>query len=130
MPRKVFRASAAALCVAAAPLWASSAQAGLPGSPGYCPGDALMHDWNTGEAIGPCPVGEGFANVPLGNVWVDGNGIVHPAPTPRGEESDGPFPDSYPVEGGDRPNPRPVPVQPRAAPQASPGTADPFGGRP
>ena len=131
MPGKVFRAVASALCVATAPLWASSAQAGPPGSPGYCPGDGLMHDWDNGKPFAPCPIGGGFVSTSKGNVWVDRNGTVHQAATPQGEDQRvGPGPNDYAPDSDGEPNGRPVQIQPGGQAPLPQGNASVTGGRP
>ncbi|MGL6233905.1 MAG: hypothetical protein ACRC20_01035 [Segniliparus sp.] len=131
MPGKLFRAAASALCVVAAPLWASAAQAGPPGSPGYCPGDGLMHDWDNGKAFAPCPIGGGLVSTPKGNVWVDRNGTVHQAATPQGgDQRVGPNPDEYAQDSDGEPNHRSAHVQPGAPPPTPQGNASVAGGRP
>ncbi|EFV12404.1 hypothetical protein [Segniliparus rugosus] len=125
------RAVVSALCLAAAPLWASTAQAGPPGSPGYCPGDGLMHDWDTGQAFAPCPIGGGLVYTPKGNVWVDRNGTVHPAATPQGQgQRNGPYPNEYSPDSDGGPNPRPAPVRPGGPPPMPQGNAGAIGGGP
>lgn len=130
MVGKHTRGMICALTALAAPLFAAAAQAGPPGSPGYCPGDGLIHDWNTQRPIGPCPVGGGLVTTQKGNVWVDPNGNVHQAPTPQGDVNSRPYPDSYSPDSGGQPNPRPVPVRPGAPQQGPPGTAGSIGGGP
>lgn len=125
------RVIVAALCLAAPPLWAAAAQAGPPGSPGYCPGDGLVHDWDTGKPFGSCPIGGGFVSTPRGNIWVGGNGQVFQAPTAQGQNRNvGPYPDSPAPDGDGRPNLRPHAVQPGAPDPQEPGNAGAVGGPP
>ncbi|ADG97956.1 hypothetical protein Srot_1493 [Segniliparus rotundus DSM 44985] len=106
------RALICSLGALAAALFPAAAQAGPPGSPGYCPGDGLIHDWDTQKPIGPCPMGGGLVHTQKGNVWVDPDGNVSQAPTARGDMSNRPYPDNYSPDNAGRPNPRPVPVRP------------------